>query len=147
MLPNLSEDWQIHMESGIPNPRFYEVCLHFELKDQETGTAKSKHSGSQKSKNSRIYAICPSLLSRYLWKVGWYPKPAPSHSETTPKLKILRNLSEDQQNLLKCGSPNSRFYAICVNFKLRDLQKLGGSPNLLPQAWKQWRLRKPSAAK
>ena len=47
---NLSEDRQINMESGIPNLRFYVVCLHFELKDQETSAAKSKHSESQQSK-------------------------------------------------------------------------------------------------
>ena len=92
ILPNLSEDRQIHMESGIPNPRFYEVCLHFELKDQETGAAKSKHSGSQKSKNSRIYAIAWVCYRDTCGKWGGTPSLLP-HIQKRPL--------------------NSRFYVIC----------------------------------
>ena len=44
-------------------------------------------------------------------KWGGTPSLLPHIQKGPPKLKILRNLSEDQQNLLKCGSPNSRFYA------------------------------------
>ena len=52
------------------------------------------------------------------------------------KIEILHKLSEDRKNLLECDIPNSRIYAISPILKLKDLRKLGGSPNLLPQTWK-----------
>ena len=44
-------------------------------------------------------------------KWGGTPSLLPHIQKEPPKLEILCNVSEDQQNLLKCGSPNSRFYA------------------------------------
>ena len=48
------------------------------------------------------------------------------------KLEISHNLYEDLQMITASEIPNSRFYVVCLHFKLKDQTKnWDGSPNLL----------------